>query len=126
MAALPDSLSEQPRRAAGQTEGTGPGAAYGDPPLVVRCGVDAPAGFDPRRAPGPKDPSPCIVVDDIGWYLPDDERDGSRDATFTAVSYAPLVSVEVPRTYLPEGSAAALAELAAAVSSTLSPAVRCA
>ena len=83
------------------------------------------SGFDPAAVPDPADPAPCISVDDVGWYLPPDEVAGDTDATLTAVSYAPRVSVLVPQEYLPEGSAAALAELAPALTSTLQVALTC-
>ena len=39
VAALPDSVSDQPRR---DTEGNPLGAAWGDPAIVLRCGVGVP------------------------------------------------------------------------------------
>ena len=36
---LPDHLAEQQRR---ETEGSPLGAAWGDPPIVLRCGVGTP------------------------------------------------------------------------------------
>ena len=84
------------------------GRAWGDPPIIVRCGVGVPGEFDQF--------SSCEVANDVGWFVPDEEfADQDADATLTAVGYRPLVSVTVPAKYRPEGPAAAIAELAQAV-----------
>ncbi len=73
----------------------------------MTCGVDVPAGFD-RLAR-------CVQVNGVGWFVPEDEAQGDRDTTFTAVGYRPRVALHVPEDYLPEGGAAALAQLAGPV-----------
>lgn len=84
------------------------GRAWGDPPIVVRCGVAVPASFT--------DTSQCDVANGVGWYVPEEQfEDQDADLTYTAVGYRPLVEVEVPHDYRPEGGAAAIAELAAVV-----------
>ncbi|MFC4786768.1 DUF3515 domain-containing protein [Nocardioides sp. MAHUQ-72] len=92
------------------------GAAWGDPPIVLTCGV-GPA--DLSDLPG------CSQVDGVGWLVPPDETGGDRDATFTADGYRPRVRLEVPRDYLPEKAAAALGELAGPVKRHLERVERC-
>ena len=84
------------------------GAAWGDPAIIVRCGVGVPPEFDQF--------SSCEVANGVGWFVPDEQFDDQHaDATLTAVGYRPVVSVTVPAKYRPEGPAAAIAELAQAV-----------
>jgi hypothetical protein len=81
------------------------GRAWGDPAIVVRCGVDVPADFDATSA--------CEVANGVGWFVPESQIDDQdADLVFTAVGYRPVVSVDVPADYRPEGSAAVIAELA--------------
>ncbi|WP_051552102.1 DUF3515 domain-containing protein [Nocardioides sp. URHA0020] len=101
VADLPDRLADEDSvEVAGDTAY---GAAWGDPAIVLTCGV---AAVDLTDLPG------CTEVDGIGWLLPQDEAGGDRDATFTADGYRPRVRLEVPEDYLPEQGAAALADLA--------------
>ena len=88
------------------TPADAPGAAWGDPPITLTCGVGVPASFDRL--------SQCVLVNGVGWYVPEDEANGG-DATFTAVGYRPRVALHVPGEDQPEGGAAALADLAAPV-----------
>ena len=102
VADLPETLAGQKRvRATGDTAY---GAAWGDPAIVLTCGV-GPVDLD--DVPG------CTEADGIGWLVPPDETDGTHDATFTADGYRPRVRLRVPKHYLPEGGASALSELAA-------------
>ena len=88
------------------------GAAWGDPAIIVRCGVGVPAEFDQLAH--------CEVANDVGWFVPDDViADQDADVTFTAVGYRPIVSVEMPHEYRPEGGAAVIAELAQTVQDNL-------
>ena len=110
LAACNGFLDDLPRRLAGEEKrkvnpAAALGRAWGDPAIIVRCGVDVPPGFT--------DISACEVANDVGWFVPEeqiDDQDG--DLLFTAVGYRPVVSVEVPGDYRPEGSAAVLADLA--------------
>ena len=86
------------------TGATAYGAAWGDPAIVLTCGVDA---VDLTDVPQ------CVDADDIGWLVSDEDAEGDGDATFTADGYRPRVRLEVPEDYLPERGAGALAELAA-------------
>jgi Protein of unknown function (DUF3515) len=102
-----------------QVETTGDtayGAAWGDPAIVLTCGVGK-ADL--------KDIPPCAEVDGVGWLVPPDELEGDRDATFTADGYRPRIRLDVPDDYLPEGGASALADLAAPVKKYLKKVERC-
>jgi hypothetical protein len=84
------------------------GRAWGDPAIVVRCGVDVPDDFGETAR--------CEVANGVGWFVPDEQVDDQdSDLVFTAAGYRPVVSVDVPHDYRPEGSAAVIAHLAAAV-----------
>jgi hypothetical protein len=103
VAALPDTLAGEPRRddVTGDTEF---GAAWGDPAIVLTCGVGR---TDLTDVPS------CAEVNGVGWLVPPGEQEGGTDATFTADGYRPRVRLHVPEDYLPEGGAAALADLTA-------------
>ena len=62
------------------------GVAWGDPAIVLTCGVDP---VDLTDVP------PCTVVNGIGWVV--QESDGST--TLTADGYRPRVRVVVPADY---------------------------
>ena len=81
------------------------GAAYGDPPIVVTCTDEAPADYDRFAA--------CDEVNDVGWFIPRELiADPGADAVLSAMSHRPIVQVDVPVDYRPDGAAAVLAELA--------------
>ncbi|WP_184080395.1 DUF3515 domain-containing protein [Nocardiopsis mwathae] len=62
-------------------------AAWGDPPIALRCGVDRPAGLRPD--------SELMVVNDIAW-LPEPE---DRPNLFTVVGREAYVEMSVPPSY---------------------------
>jgi hypothetical protein len=117
LAACQAFLDDVPRRLDGEERrkvnpASALGAAWGDPAIVVRCGVGVPAEFDQFAH--------CEVANDVGWFVPEDViADQDADATFTAVGFRPIVSVELPHDYRPEGGAAVIAELAAVVKDNL-------
>ncbi|MBC7633902.1 DUF3515 family protein [Aeromicrobium sp.] len=76
-------------------------SAWGDPAIVLRCGVDKPDGLTPS--------SQCNTVRGIDW-LADTTADGYL---FTTIGRKFFVSVEVPKEYAPEADA--LADVADAV-----------
>ncbi len=89
--ALPDRVSDQPRR---QTTGSPLGAAWGDPPIVLRCGVGTPKGYDRFAA--------CQTVNGLDWFVPDEaSEDQDLDVVMTTVGRRPSVEVELPATYRP-------------------------
>lgn len=103
--ALPDVVSDAVRRdvepASEQV------AAWGDPPIVLRCGVPVPTEYRPDAQ--------LLDVEDVGWF----PVAGEGGTFFTAVDRQPYVEVAVPDDYAPE--AVVLADLAAAVTSAIPP-----
>jgi hypothetical protein len=100
--ALPDQLAGQERRLVAPA--AAPGAAWGDPPIVLRCGVPTPH-LDPFAE--------CLEANGVGWYVATaDDSDPEADATVTAAGYRPVVTVEIPGDYQPEGVASVTATLA--------------
>lgn len=98
LADLPASVAGQPRRL---VEGRVAGA-WGDPPIVLRCGVEKPVTLKPT--------SPCDEVNGVGW-LAERQSDGYL---FTTIGRKHYVSLEVPSNYEPAGDALAdVAELIA-------------
>jgi Protein of unknown function (DUF3515) len=106
-------LADLPRRLTGEegrkvNPAAALGRAWGDPAIVVQCGVGLPEEFD--------ETSHCEVANGVGWFVPEDQVDDQdADLLLTASGYTPVVSVAVAADYRPEGSAAVLAELAAPV-----------
>jgi hypothetical protein len=97
-------LADVPRSVADQDNVDVPGriaAAWGDPPIILRCGVEKPDALTPS--------SRCFEVSDVGW-LAETTADGYL---FTTIGRAFHVSVEVPKAYDP--AADALADLASTV-----------
>ena len=68
-------------------------AAWGDPRIVLRCGVTRPDALEPT--------SRCDEVDGVGWFTED--SDGKQ--LFTTIGRSPAVSVEVPAGIEPAASA---------------------
>ena len=89
--ALPEKVSDQPRR---DTDGSPLGAAWGDPAIVLRCGVGEPEGYDKFAS--------CQVANGLGWFVPDDQiEDQGKDVVMTSVERTPRVEVRVPAEYRP-------------------------
>jgi hypothetical protein len=113
VAALPDAVADQSRREVAPSDALG--AAWGDPAIVLRCGVPRPAGFDPKFGT-------CQTVNGVDWYIPEDQITGRpADIVMTTVGRAENVEVRVPEEYFPP--AAAMVDLAAAIKATV-PVVR--
>ena len=85
VAALPDSLDGSEN--AGRSEYA---ASWGDPRIVLRCGVATPAAYRPD--------SEMVVVNSVAWFAEEQEH----GYTFTAVGRTPQVEVYVPDTHSPE------------------------
>jgi hypothetical protein len=110
-AALPgsvDGLARRPTRPSSRFT-----AAWGDPALVLRCGVRSPDVLTPGNAH--YDPtSDAVGIDGVDW-LPQKEPDGSVRATTTLREA--FVEVTIPAKYAgPYGDLSALTDLADAVS----------
>ncbi|KRB77236.1 hypothetical protein ASE01_10875 [Nocardioides sp. Root190] len=102
-AALPSSLAEQERD--GVEPSDAPAAAYGDPAIIVRCGVPEPEGFDLTAS--------CETANGVGYFTPDEQfADQDLDLTITAAGYRPRIEVTVPARYRPNAGPAAMAVLA--------------
>lgn len=100
---LPDTLAEQERVDIEPADA--PAAAYGDPAIVVRCGVPTPDGFDLTAS--------CEIANGVGYFIPDEQyADQDLDLTLTAAGYRPRVEVRVPAGYRPNAGPAAMAVLA--------------
>jgi hypothetical protein len=92
--ALPDTLGDEEREDI--EPANAPAAAYGDPPIVVTCGVGAPEGFGPGAQ--------CEVVNDVAWYIPADQYDDlDLDLVITTAWHAPRVQVVMPADYRGDG-----------------------
>ncbi|RKN38815.1 DUF3515 domain-containing protein [Streptomyces hoynatensis] len=104
--ALPDRVADRGR--AELDEDSPYVAAWGDPAIVLRCGVPRPE----RLTPGSEtyDPaSDAVAVNDVSWLL-EEQSDGIR---FTTTERRVFVEVTVPDDYAPEVNP--LLDLAAAV-----------
>lgn len=103
---LPETLAEQDRVEIDPSDA--PAAAYGDPAIVVRCGVPEPEGFDLTAS--------CETANGVGYFIPAEQyADQELDLTLTAAGYRPRVEVRVPADYRPNAGPAAMAVLAALI-----------
>ncbi len=112
VAALPDEVDGQERREV--TGADGRAAAWGDPAIVLRCGVPQPSDFT--------DTATCIEANGTGWYVPDDvlnADDQTLDVTMTAVGVRPRVEVFLPGDYRPDGFPNASGRIGAVVAEQL-------
>jgi hypothetical protein len=80
-------------------------AAWGQPPIILRCGVSPPTGLDPSLA--------VLDVSGVGWR----SLDGEGGTFFYTDDRAAVVEVAVPDDYAPE--AEVLVDLAEAVESSV-------
>jgi hypothetical protein len=102
---LPDKVEDLARR---DVKGSPYAAAWGDRPIVLRCGVGKPVGYDRF--------SPCQTVNGIGWFIPEEQIDDDRaDILMTTVTREPRVEVLVPASYRPKGQANAMVDLEPAI-----------
>jgi len=68
-------------------------SAWGDPAIILRCGVEAPSSLGPG--------SRCDMVAGVGWFA-ENTADGYL---FTTIGRRYFVSVEVPKKYDPASDA---------------------
>jgi hypothetical protein len=80
--------------------------AWGDPPIVMRCGVPRPAHYEP----GSKQ---TATVDGVDWF----EQIGSTAVRWTAIRRSVNLELVVPKSYESQGGF--LVELGAAVKQTI-------
>jgi len=81
-------------------------AAWGKPPVVLRCGVAPPEGYRP-------DVASVTEVDGVGWF----QHIAGATIEWIVVDRPVHVELAVPRTY--DGQGAFLADLSAAINATL-------
>lgn len=109
---LPTWLGEQARREvdADDTRNTSPddgtaiserAAAWGDPAVILRCGVPEPKAFEPGAA--------CTTIEGVDWFA----EEAERGYVFTTIGRAARVEVSVPQDHRPESEL--LVELASAI-----------
>lgn len=68
------------------------GAAWGDPEIVLSCGVDMPEDFTPGAS--------CEEISGVGWYVPTDQFADSRlDLAIYTIGRSPVVRLEIPSDY---------------------------
>lgn len=80
-----DALDRRPTRPDSPLTG-----AWGDPPVLLRCGVPLPAAYDPEGQ--------IADVEGVGWLV--EEHPGGYDGNvFTSVGRVALVEVRVPRAH---------------------------
>lgn len=106
--ALPHRVADQPRRSL--DAGDRYVAAWGDPPIVLRCGVERPEELTRT--------SYCQVANGVGWFIPEEQMNAtSGEVTMTTVGRAEYVEVRIPDDYWPP--ATAMADLAPAIKQTI-------
>ncbi len=88
---LPDRVDGQERRPT--TPASAATAAWGDPPISLRCGVPTPAAYTPGVQ--------LVTVNGVDW-LPEQLSSGVR---FTSHGRLANVEVTVPAAYRPEADA---------------------
>jgi hypothetical protein len=105
LADLPDRVAGQGRRT---TTGSAYAAAWGDPAIVLRCGLARPRDST--------DTSPCLTRNGLGWTIPPAQLDDlGADVDMTLVHRSVYLRVHVPAKYRPNGPSEVMADLDAAV-----------
>ena len=102
---LPPRLGGQPRRTVRPDSPLT--AAWGNPPITLRCGVPLPAALTPT--------SELVVVNNVSWFA--EPAGSATPSRFTAVRREAYVEVGVPARYAPAGP------ILVAVSNAIGPAV---
>lgn len=100
---LPETLGNAVRREVSVDDPLA--AAWGSPPIVLRCGVGLPAAYRPDAQ--------LFEVDGVSWLA----EDGEGGRFFTSVQRQVLVEVAVPSDYAPE--AEILTQLADAIDAAI-------
>lgn len=100
---LPDRVAGRQTRS---VDDASRGAAWGDPAIVLTCGVARAAGFNRF--------SSCQRTDGVDWFVPEDEL-GRKPVpvTMTTIDRTPRIRVRVPAAYWPP--TAVMVDLADAV-----------
>ena len=80
--------------------------AWGDPPIVLRCGVPKPAGYSP-------DSVQTAEVDNVQWF----QQVTAKTVHWTAIRTNVNIEVDVPTSYAAQG--ALLVELGGAIRTSI-------
>ena len=114
---LPDTLGDEDRVEVEPADA--PGAAYGDPPIVVACGAGEPEEFGPGAQ--------CELVNGVPWFIPPEQYDDlGLDLEITSAWHEPRARVLVPADYRGTGlEAGIMAVLSPLVEKHLSEAGTC-
>jgi hypothetical protein len=106
--ALPKTVDGAERRT---VEPSGaPAAAWGDPAIVLRCGVSTPAEFDEFAT--------CQEANGVGWFIPEEQITGEAESiTMTTIGRAVNVEVSLPPEHWPPANA--MVDLASAIEQTV-------
>ena len=89
--ALPDQVADQSSQ---ETSGNPLSAAWGDPAIVLRCGVGTPEDYDKFAG--------CQTVNGLDWFVPTSViSDQDADVVMTTIGRTPAVEVTVPASYRP-------------------------
>jgi hypothetical protein len=80
--------------------------AWGSRPVVLRCGVPTPAGYDPQSAS-------TATVNGVAWF----QQVHRETVVWTAVRHTANIELTVPTSYDEQGSF--LVELGAAIAATV-------
>jgi hypothetical protein len=112
--ALPEEVADLPAREVSPPDGWG--AAWGDPPIVLRCGVGGPPeGYDATAA--------CTTVEGIDWYVPEEPPQDGADVTLATLHREPAVELRLPVDHWPP--ATAMVDLAPTVAAHTDRTGRC-
>ncbi len=103
IAALPDTVDDAVHRDVEPSSDSL--AAWGEPPIVLRCGVPLPSSYRPDTR--------LHDIDGVGWLA----EPGQGGSFFTAADREVLVEVAVPDDYAPEADV--LVDLAAVILDTV-------
>ncbi len=112
--ALPSMVDEAEQRTVEPADA--PAAAWGDPAIVLRCGVPMPGSFDEFAT--------CQETNGVGWFIPEEQMTGSPETiTMTTIGRAVNVEVTLPPEHWPP--AAAMVDLAPAIKKTVAETKPC-
>lgn len=115
LALLPDEMEELDETEVSPDDA--PARAWGDPAVIVTCGVSMPDDFD--------ETSPCEEINGVGWFVRSDEfGDAQADLDMTTIGFAPAVRLQVPAEHRPP--AGVMVTVSDAVKATLKRTGRCA
>jgi hypothetical protein len=107
VAALPATVDGAERREIDPADA--PAAAWGDPPILLRCGVDTPEGFDEFAT--------CQETNGVGWFIPEEQLTGAAEPiTMTTIGRDVNIEVSLPVEHFPPANT--MVDLAEAVKQT--------